>query len=102
MTDREWALRDGLGWFLRNLGQPCLFVVLGDGGRGVDIPGGCIHWQVRLGTAPGPPGVGSLRMIAGILIHGPKLSAGLRHRQRGTARSAARPMADAMRRATPR
>ncbi len=76
MADRERAFGDRLGGLLRDFRQPRFVVVLGDGRRRVDIArtgasGGKSGSEPRRGL----PGVGSLRMIAGILIHGPKLSA---------------------------
>ena len=52
MADRERAFRDRLAGFLGNLRQPRLVVLLGGGGRGVDIIGGVLRRQIRLACAP--------------------------------------------------
>ena len=89
MADRERAFGHRLGGFLRGFRQAGLIFVLGGRRRRIEIGGAellrrvlCkVLWeQIRLGT---PPRLArGFRMVGKIVIHGPKLSAAGRHRQR--------------------
>ena len=88
MADRQRAFRHGLAGEFRKFGQQRLVVVLGGGGRGVDIRGGGIlRRQIRWGTAPRRPRAGRLRVLGRILIHGPEL----KRRNRASPASRRRP-----------
>src|SRR5207302_8786775 len=82
VADRQRAFGNRLGAsFLGGFRQARLVVLLGGGCRGIDVGGGkVLRRQIRLGT---PPRLArGLRVVGRIVIHGPKLSAAGRHRQR--------------------
>ena len=110
VADRKRAFGDRLGRLLRRFRQQRLVVLLDGGCRGIDVRGGGLLGVRVLGArVPGSQVAGSqvpgsqvlgrqigsgaaprlawaLRLIGRIVIHGPKLSAGRRHRQRGRRR----------------
>src|ERR1700744_2792148 len=75
MSDRKRALGDGFSGLFRLVRQPCVVVILGNCGRGIDIAASVLRRHIGHRAARALPWTRGSRFFSGIVSHGPNLSA---------------------------